>query len=168
MSCGVGHRCGSDPALPWLCCRPAAIAPIRPLAWEPPCAAGSGPRKGKKDQKKKKVLFVSRGLVLIHPPRCSSDHNISHGPLVEEASSGNIHSRGSSVCPFFCSEILSAKHAVFWSHTHTHTHTHAHSHTHGHTQPKSHSCPQTSIHPSWAEDPPVGMRSDMRADVSAL
>ena len=25
--------------LPWLWCRPAAAAPIRPLAWEPPCAA---------------------------------------------------------------------------------------------------------------------------------
>ena len=38
MSCGVGHRCGSDPELLWLWRRPAAIAPIRPLAWEPPCA----------------------------------------------------------------------------------------------------------------------------------
>ena len=42
VSCGVGHRHGSDLALLWLWCRPAAIAPIRPLAWEPPhavCAA---------------------------------------------------------------------------------------------------------------------------------
>ena len=39
MSCGVGHRRGSDLALLWLWCRPAAIAPIRPLAWEPPYAA---------------------------------------------------------------------------------------------------------------------------------
>ena len=31
---------GSDLALLWLCCRPAAVALIRPLAWEPPCAAG--------------------------------------------------------------------------------------------------------------------------------
>ena len=30
-----------DPALLWLWCRPAAAAPIRPLAWEPPCAAGA-------------------------------------------------------------------------------------------------------------------------------
>ena len=29
-----------DLALPWLRCRSAAAAPIRPLAWEPPCAAG--------------------------------------------------------------------------------------------------------------------------------
>ena len=29
-----------DPMLLWLRCRPAAAAPIRPLAWELPCAAG--------------------------------------------------------------------------------------------------------------------------------
>ena len=52
--CGVGCRRGSDPILLWLRCRPAATALIRPLAWEPPCAAGSGPRKGKKEKKKVK------------------------------------------------------------------------------------------------------------------
>ena len=36
VSCGVAHRCGSDPALLWLWHRPAATAPIRPLAWELP------------------------------------------------------------------------------------------------------------------------------------
>ena len=29
-----------DPALLWLWWRPAVAAPIRPLAWEPPCAMG--------------------------------------------------------------------------------------------------------------------------------
>ena len=37
----------------WLWCRPAAIAPIRPLAWEPPYATGAA-LKRQKDQKKKK------------------------------------------------------------------------------------------------------------------
>ena len=40
VSCGVGCRCSSDPALLWLWCRSEAAAPIPPLAWEPPCAAG--------------------------------------------------------------------------------------------------------------------------------
>ena len=40
MSCGVGHRRSSDPALLQFWRRPAATAPIRPLAWEPPYAAG--------------------------------------------------------------------------------------------------------------------------------
>ena len=33
--------CIKDPALLWLWCRPAAVAPIRPQAWEPPYAAGA-------------------------------------------------------------------------------------------------------------------------------
>ena len=38
MSYGVGRRCGLDPAWLWLWHRPAAVAPIRLLAWEPPYA----------------------------------------------------------------------------------------------------------------------------------
>ena len=39
VSCGVGRRCGLD--LAWLWRRPAAVAPIRPLAWEPLYATGA-------------------------------------------------------------------------------------------------------------------------------
>ena len=52
-SCGVGHRCALDPALLWLWHRLEATAPIRPLAWEPPYAAGAGLENGKKTQKNK-------------------------------------------------------------------------------------------------------------------
>ena len=45
MSCGVGCQHGSDPALLWLWCRPVAIAPIRPLAWEIPYAIFSKTRR---------------------------------------------------------------------------------------------------------------------------
>jgi len=55
MSCGVGGRCGSDPALLWLWCRPVATAPIRPLAWEPPYDMGAALGKTKDKKKKKKV-----------------------------------------------------------------------------------------------------------------
>ena len=48
MSCGVGRRRSSDPALLW--CRPAAEAPIQPLAWEPPYAMGVALKKKKKDR----------------------------------------------------------------------------------------------------------------------
>ena len=41
MSCGVGPRHTLDLALLWLWYRPAAIVPIRHLAWEPPYAAGA-------------------------------------------------------------------------------------------------------------------------------
>ena len=40
VSCGVGHRRGLDLALLQLRCRPAAVAPIGPLAWEPSHASG--------------------------------------------------------------------------------------------------------------------------------
>ena len=52
LSCGVGRRHGSDPALLW--CRLAAIAPIRLLAWEPPYAAGAALER----KKKKKIHSV--------------------------------------------------------------------------------------------------------------
>ena len=39
MSCGVGHRCSSDPMLLWLWCGLMASALIQPLAWKPPRAA---------------------------------------------------------------------------------------------------------------------------------
>ena len=45
----------------WLWRRPVAAAPIGPLAWEPPYATGSGPRKGKKDRKKKKKRIGFQG-----------------------------------------------------------------------------------------------------------
>ena len=40
-SCGIGCRCGSDLVWLWLWRRLAAIAPIRPIAWELPYATGA-------------------------------------------------------------------------------------------------------------------------------
>ena len=40
VSCGVGHRCGSDLLLLWLWYRLEATALIQPLAWELPHATG--------------------------------------------------------------------------------------------------------------------------------
>ena len=48
VSCGVRRRCGSDLVLLWLWHRPAATAPIRPLAWEPPYVVGAALEKTKK------------------------------------------------------------------------------------------------------------------------
>jgi len=57
VSYGVGCRCGSDPELLWLCYRPVATAPIRPLAWESPYATGVALEKAKRPKKKKKVYI---------------------------------------------------------------------------------------------------------------
>jgi len=54
VSCGVGCRRSLDPALLWLWRRPVAPAPIQPLAWEPPYAAGAAQEIAKKKDKKKK------------------------------------------------------------------------------------------------------------------
>ena len=49
----VGHRLGSDPVLLllWLWHRPAAVALIQPLVWEPPCGATNAALKSKKKKK---------------------------------------------------------------------------------------------------------------------
>ena len=45
----------------WLWHRPVATAPIRPLAWEPPYAVGSSPRKIQKKKKKRNMplMFIA-------------------------------------------------------------------------------------------------------------
>ena len=54
MSCGVGHRHGSDLVSLGLWCRPAAAALIRLLAKERPYAVGEALKSKKKKKKKKK------------------------------------------------------------------------------------------------------------------
>ena len=51
MSYGVGCRPGSDPALLWLWHRPTAVAPIGPLAWEPPYTMDVALKRKKKKKK---------------------------------------------------------------------------------------------------------------------
>ena len=41
-----------DPTLLWLWYRPAAVALIRPLAWEPPCAMGEALKSKNKNKQK--------------------------------------------------------------------------------------------------------------------
>ena len=69
MSCGVGHRYGLDLALPWLWHSLAALAPIRPLAWEPPHARGVALKKKKK--KKKYVKLEPTYIADGNGKRCS-------------------------------------------------------------------------------------------------
>jgi len=58
VSCGVGHRLGSDPMLLWLWRRPVATAPIQPLAWEPPYAAGAAQEMAKRQKKKRSIILL--------------------------------------------------------------------------------------------------------------
>ena len=61
MSCGLGHRCSSDPVLLWPWYRPTATAPVGPLAWELPDPAGVALKireKKKKEKEKKKMWYI--------------------------------------------------------------------------------------------------------------
>ena len=57
MRCG--HKLVSDPTLLWLWCRPAAVTPIGPLAWEPPRAAGAA-LKSKKYKIKINGIYIKQ------------------------------------------------------------------------------------------------------------
>ena len=68
VSYGVGHRRGSDLVLLWLWCRPVATAPIQPLAWEPPYAAGVALQRPKEKKKKysENLLYFLEMLFIVH------------------------------------------------------------------------------------------------------
>ena len=71
MSCGEGHRCGSDLELLWLWYRPAAAAPIQPLTWELPYTEGVALKRQKNKQTKKSFIF----LLLIEQKQLSITAN---------------------------------------------------------------------------------------------
>ena len=83
MSCGVGRRRGSDPVLLWLWHRLVATAPIGPLDWEPPYAAGAAQRNSKKTKKKRNELLTwavgtfNHGLQFEWRPLGVELHNVS-------------------------------------------------------------------------------------------
>ena len=64
MSCDVGHRQASDPVLLWLWYRPAAVALIGPLAWEPAYATGVAlkSQKQKQTNKQKNPTNVTKSM----------------------------------------------------------------------------------------------------------
>ena len=99
----------------WLWCRPAATAPIRSLTWEPLCATGSGPRKGKKTHTQKKHLhFIKasfnlpwRGCLFFqkehHLFALTHLHNTENGnsqrPANESSVPGHPEENSLSPCP---------------------------------------------------------------------
>ena len=63
VSCGVGCRQGSDPALLWLWCKPAATALTRSVAEKPPYATGTALKRPKK---KKENKSKARAYLMVH------------------------------------------------------------------------------------------------------
>ena len=65
MSCGVGHRHGSDSELLWLWCRPVARAPIGPLVWELPYAMGVALKKSKGKKARETIMKFAHQLIIL-------------------------------------------------------------------------------------------------------
>ena len=87
MSCAVGRRCGLDPTRLWLWCRLAAVAPIRPLAWELPHAVGTA-LKSKQTNKNTareigKAVGVSGKAEASHSNKGSRQSFIKAGVLLD-------------------------------------------------------------------------------------
>ena len=61
VNCGGGHRCGLDPALLWLCML-AAIALIRPPAWELPYAEDVALKSKKKKENKLSKSLLNESI----------------------------------------------------------------------------------------------------------
>ena len=66
MSCGVVHTCSLDLALLWLWRRVAAVALIKPLAWEPPYAMKVA-LKSRKKKKKRRRRSLAILLYVLQP-----------------------------------------------------------------------------------------------------
>ena len=80
MSSAVGCRLGSDLTWLWLCLWPAATAPIQPLAWEPPYAAGAAQEIAKKKrQKRTKIQSSHHGSVVMNPTSIHEDAGLIPG-----------------------------------------------------------------------------------------
>ena len=88
MSCGVGHRCGSDPASLWLWLWlwTAAVSLIGPLAWEPPYAVGTGPAP---HQKRKHKVYLKVLSEEIKASQWGIDHIVYVQPLLHSMQSSS-------------------------------------------------------------------------------
>ena len=70
MSWGVGRRLDLDPTLLWLWCRPAAAAPIQPLAWEFPYVGGVALKNKKKERKEGREEGRKKPKILTKQEPC--------------------------------------------------------------------------------------------------
>ena len=93
MSCGVVRRHDLDLALLWLWYRLAAVAPIWPLAWEPPYAVSLA-LKSKNNNKKTPKLHWGVPTVV----RCVKDQALSQLWCSLQSSSCSVPGPGTSMC----------------------------------------------------------------------
>ena len=112
MSCGIGCRHGSDPALLWLWlwCRLVTTAPIGHLAWEPPHVAGAALEKAKKKEEIKSFSWYERNHhsearaleVYQHPQERSVDIHRENMALSAKTPSLKEAHGSRIMCSSFC------------------------------------------------------------------
>ena len=90
MSCGVVHRCYSDPGLLWLWRRAVATALIGPLAWEPPYAADAALKRQKDEHREKQIWWFLCPHVHVLGWSNSFSHHLHH-TQVPRLSPGTLH-----------------------------------------------------------------------------
>ena len=79
----------------WLWCRPAATAPIRPLAWEPPYAVGGAQEMAKKKKKRKKREDNdTMSSEIHHPQKILRSRDLTDPPRSSRKSAGDPHDTG--------------------------------------------------------------------------
>ena len=99
----MGRTRGSDPALLWLWCGPAAAALIRPLAWEPPYAIAAALKNEKKEKEtrererrkreQRKRNAPNRSSLPESPPKERFTQVFSPAELNSEKEKDSHHSR---------------------------------------------------------------------------
>ena len=107
MSCGVGHRHGSELLRLW--CRLAVAALIRPLAWGPPLDACSALKKRHCCYKKEGKVLGTKQLLFRPPPPRSTRHPLLHTKSIASRSFHRTRWTPSTKLEFRCQQC--------WFHT---------------------------------------------------
>ena len=108
MSYDVGHRCDLDPSWLWLWWRPAAIALIPPLAWEPPYPAKAALKSKQQQQTRQRAKSdafcsaLSRNFQRGPTPGVSSELLSALSSGVPRGKGTNKRYKGTALKPVIC------------------------------------------------------------------
>ena len=137
MNCGVSRGRSLDLVSLWLWCRPVAVAPIRPRAWEPPCATGVT-LKSKKTKTKTIVWDPNKENFSFIQPHFIETLKTQ----IKEPSFLFLLQIHTLTDTYTHRDTYRDTHTDLLTHRQTQTQTQTHTHTHTHTL---YSCPDSII-----------------------
>ena len=120
-----------DPLLLWLWCRLAAVAPIRPLTWEPPYAMDAALKAKKERRKERKSSPMEQRDGDAASKTSAFENNLRGLPCVVSSTlpacvspvNASVSTRVLPLFVFLCAVSLSSSQPLKHTHIHTHTHT---------------------------------------------